>query len=91
MPVDGGVIAYLARVGRPIRYGYVRSAPAAGAYQTVFAREPGSAEMPSAGRPFTDAIVTDLVTAAWSSPRCCCTPGCPRRTSANRRSRALPR
>jgi S-adenosylmethionine:tRNA ribosyltransferase-isomerase len=31
-------------------------------YQTVFAREPGSAEMPSAGRPFTDRLVTDLVT-----------------------------
>jgi len=28
----------------------------------VFAREPGSAEMPSASRPFTDAVVTDLVT-----------------------------
>ena len=31
-------------------------------YQTVFAREPGSAEMPSAGRPFTAQVVTDLVT-----------------------------
>ncbi len=31
-------------------------------YQTVFGREPGSAEMPSAGRPFTDAMVTELVT-----------------------------
>jgi S-adenosylmethionine:tRNA ribosyltransferase-isomerase len=30
-------------------------------YQTVFAREPGSAEMPSAGRPFTTELVTDLV------------------------------
>ena len=60
-PIDGGVIAYLARVGRPIRYSYVhRSFPTA-AYQTVFAREPGSAEMPSAARPFTTEIVTDLV------------------------------
>ncbi|HEY7009185.1 MAG TPA: S-adenosylmethionine:tRNA ribosyltransferase-isomerase, partial [Jatrophihabitantaceae bacterium] len=33
----------------------------AAAYQTVFAREPGSAEMPSAGRPFTAALVTELV------------------------------
>jgi S-adenosylmethionine:tRNA ribosyltransferase-isomerase len=32
-------------------------------YQTVFGRDPGSAEMPSAGRPFTDSMVTDLVTA----------------------------
>jgi S-adenosylmethionine:tRNA ribosyltransferase-isomerase len=30
-------------------------------YQTVFAREPGSAEMPSAGRPFTAELVTELV------------------------------
>jgi S-adenosylmethionine:tRNA ribosyltransferase-isomerase len=33
------------------------------AYQTVFARDPGSAEMPSAGRPFTAELVTALVTA----------------------------
>ena len=53
MPVEGGVIGYLERRGRPIRYAYVpREYPAAD-YQTVFAREPGSAEMPSAGRPFT--------------------------------------
>jgi S-adenosylmethionine:tRNA ribosyltransferase-isomerase len=30
-------------------------------YQTVFATEPGSAEMPSAGRPFTAELVTRLV------------------------------
>jgi S-adenosylmethionine:tRNA ribosyltransferase-isomerase len=30
-------------------------------YQTVFATEPGSAEMPSAGRPFTTGLVTTLV------------------------------
>ena len=30
-------------------------------YQTVFADEPGSAEMPSAGRPFSTAMVTRLV------------------------------
>ena len=30
-------------------------------YQTVFGRVPGSAEMPSAARPFTTRIVTDLV------------------------------
>ena len=60
--VDGGVAAYLARVGRPIRYGYVPRPYPLAAYQTVFAREPGSAEMPSAGRPFTAELVTDLVT-----------------------------
>ena len=31
------------------------------AYQTVFGIEPGSAEMPSAGRPFTPELVTRLV------------------------------
>ncbi len=60
--VEGGVLGYLARFGRPIRYSYVRARYPAAEYQTVFAREPGSAEMPSAGRPFTAAVVTDLVT-----------------------------
>ena len=31
------------------------------AYQTVFSRVPGSVEMPSAARPFTDHLVTALV------------------------------
>jgi S-adenosylmethionine:tRNA ribosyltransferase-isomerase len=57
----GGVLAWLARAGRPIRYGYVQRSWPLSAYQTVFAREPGSAEMPSAGRPFTTALVTRLV------------------------------
>jgi S-adenosylmethionine:tRNA ribosyltransferase-isomerase len=52
---------YLARHGRPIRYGYVPAAWPIDAYQTVFAHEPGSAEMPSAARPFTAEIVTELV------------------------------
>ena len=47
------VHAYLAAHGRPIRYGYVPREWPLDAYQTVFADEPGSAEMPSAGRPFT--------------------------------------
>ena len=54
---------YLHRVGRPITYGYLRGRWPLSAYQTVFAREPGSAEMPSAGRPFTADLVTALVTA----------------------------
>jgi len=53
---------YLAEHGRPIRYGYVPASWPLDAYQTVYALEPGSAEMPSAGRPFTDALVTELVT-----------------------------
>jgi S-adenosylmethionine:tRNA ribosyltransferase-isomerase len=53
---------YLRRYGQPIRYGYVPESWPLAAYQTVFAREPGSAEMPSAGRPFTERLVTELVT-----------------------------
>jgi S-adenosylmethionine:tRNA ribosyltransferase-isomerase len=60
--IDGGVRAFLARHGQPIRYAYVPRPWPLADYQTVFAREPGSAEMPSAGRPFTEHIVTDLVT-----------------------------
>jgi S-adenosylmethionine:tRNA ribosyltransferase-isomerase len=52
---------YLRRHGRPIRYGYVSEQWPIDAYQTVFALEPGSAEMPSAGRPFTAELVTELV------------------------------
>ena len=57
------VLAYLERFGRPIRYSYVPSRWPVSMYQTVFATEPGSAEMPSAGRPFTPALVTRLVAA----------------------------
>jgi S-adenosylmethionine:tRNA ribosyltransferase-isomerase len=60
--IDGGVTAFLARHGRPIRYAYVPRPWPLADYQTVFAREPGSAEMPSAGRPFTGQVVTELVT-----------------------------
>ena len=52
---------YLARHGHPIRYGYVETEIPIEAYQTVFALHPGSAEMPSAGRPFTRSLVTELV------------------------------
>jgi S-adenosylmethionine:tRNA ribosyltransferase-isomerase len=55
------VVPYLRRHGRPIRYSYVPRDWALPAYQTVFARDPGSAEMPSAGRPFTPSVVTELV------------------------------
>jgi S-adenosylmethionine:tRNA ribosyltransferase-isomerase len=53
--------AYLGRHGRPIRYPYVHEEWPLEAYQTVFALHPGSAEMPSAARPFTTALVTELV------------------------------
>ncbi len=54
------VVAYAARHGSPIRYGYVPQPWPLSDYQTVFAEEPGSAEMPSAGRPFTHEIVMRL-------------------------------
>jgi S-adenosylmethionine:tRNA ribosyltransferase-isomerase len=57
---EGGVITYAGRFGTPIRYGYVREDWPLSAYQTVFATEPGSAEMPSAGRPFTVDLVRQI-------------------------------
>ncbi len=56
------VIPYLLRHGSPIRYSYVTRDWPTEAYQTVFAARPGSAEMPSASRPFTPELVTRLVT-----------------------------
>ncbi len=55
------VVPYLLRYGIPIRYSYVPREWPLSAYQTVFARHPGSAEMPSASRPFTPSLVTELV------------------------------
>jgi S-adenosylmethionine:tRNA ribosyltransferase-isomerase len=54
------VEAFLARHGAPIRYRYVDGALPLADYQTVFARTPGSAEMPSAGRPFTARVLDDV-------------------------------
>ena len=55
------VLPYLERFGNPIRYSYVTRAWPASMYQTIFATEPGSAEMPSAGRPFTSELIARLV------------------------------
>lgn len=52
---------YLERSGEPIRYGYVRDRWPLCEYQNVYATTPGSAEMPSAGRPFTTELITRLV------------------------------
>ncbi len=52
---------YLQRHGFPIRYGYVPERWSLEFYQTVYATEPGSAEMPSAGRAFTPELITRLV------------------------------
>ena len=60
--IHASVIDWLADHGRPISYSYVPQRWSASYYATAFGREPGSAEMPSAGRPFTDRLVTDLIT-----------------------------
>jgi S-adenosylmethionine:tRNA ribosyltransferase-isomerase len=55
------VLPYLAGHGYPVRYAYVRRPWPLDAYQTVFAQVPGSAEMPSAARPFSPELTTRLV------------------------------
>jgi S-adenosylmethionine:tRNA ribosyltransferase-isomerase len=58
---EGSVERAMADEGEPIRYGHVSPPwPPLSAYQTVFADVPGSAEMPSAGRPFTPALLAAL-------------------------------
>jgi S-adenosylmethionine:tRNA ribosyltransferase-isomerase len=53
--------SYLGDYGQPIRYGYVPRRWPLSAYQNVYAADLGSAEMPSAGRPFTPELITGLV------------------------------
>jgi S-adenosylmethionine:tRNA ribosyltransferase-isomerase len=54
------LIDVLYRLGRPVRYEYVSAPWDLDYYQTVYAREPGSAEMPSAGRAFTWRLLFNL-------------------------------
>ncbi|MFG2893174.1 S-adenosylmethionine:tRNA ribosyltransferase-isomerase [Streptomyces sp. NPDC048248] len=65
--VAGGTAPELMRrYGRPIRYGYTDRDQPPSAYRTVFATDSGdsgSAEMPSAARPFTASLVARLVSA----------------------------
>jgi S-adenosylmethionine:tRNA ribosyltransferase-isomerase len=61
LPADETVATLLDVHGRPIRYRHVPREWPIEAYQTVFALEPGSVEMPSAARPFSHELVTDLV------------------------------
>ncbi|MFJ7766859.1 S-adenosylmethionine:tRNA ribosyltransferase-isomerase [Streptomyces sp. NPDC097107] len=60
-----GVPVVLREYGRPIRYSYTERDQPLTAYQTVFALPSpdgtGSAEMPSAARPFTARLVAELV------------------------------
>jgi len=57
----GTVVDHLAGHGRPIRYRYVPDDWPIDAYRNAYAVEPGSAEMPSAGRPVTADVITSLV------------------------------
>jgi S-adenosylmethionine:tRNA ribosyltransferase-isomerase len=61
LELPSAVDDYLSQFGRAIRYRHVPRDWPLGCYQTVFTREPGSSEMPSASRPFTHELVTDLV------------------------------
>lgn len=54
-------VAYLSRHGRPVRYEYVGREWPLSDLQNVYARQPGSAEMPSAGRPISQEVLVDLV------------------------------
>jgi S-adenosylmethionine:tRNA ribosyltransferase-isomerase len=58
---EGDLANAMNRCGRPIRYGYVDREQPLTAYQTIFAKAPGSAEMPSAARPFTQDVVNSLI------------------------------
>jgi S-adenosylmethionine:tRNA ribosyltransferase-isomerase len=60
LDLPGPLDDYLAQYGFPIRYKYVKQAWPGEYYQTVYATEPGSAEMPSAGRAFTSELITRL-------------------------------
>ena len=51
---------FLERHGEPVRYGYVQQPWPLADYQTIFAATPGSAEMPSAARPFSPELVAKL-------------------------------
>ena len=61
LDLPGPVDDYLETYGFPIRYRHVRKAWPMEYYQTVYAREVGSAEMPSAGRAFSPEVITRLV------------------------------
>ena len=61
LQLPGPLDAYLAKHGFPIRYSYVKEGWPVSYYQTCYATEVGSAEMPSAGRAFTPELLTRLI------------------------------
>jgi S-adenosylmethionine:tRNA ribosyltransferase-isomerase len=54
------LVDFIYRLGKPIRYEYVSAPWDLDYYQTVYAKEPGSAEMPSAGRAFSWKLLLNL-------------------------------
>ena len=54
------LLAFLAAHGRPVRYTHQPHPRPLADHQTILARVPGSAEMPSAGRPFTAPVLASL-------------------------------
>ena len=61
--LEGDLEVAMAKCGEPIRYGYVKKSQPLEAYQSIFSRVPGSAEMPNAARPFTQDVVDALIEA----------------------------
>jgi S-adenosylmethionine:tRNA ribosyltransferase-isomerase len=61
LELPGPLLGYLEHHGEPIRYGHLEGEWPLERYQNVYATEPGSAEMPSAGRPFTGELIAQLV------------------------------
>ena len=68
------VLDHLAEHGSPIRYAHDPVERPLRDYQTIFARVPGSAEMPSAGRPFTPRVLHALAARGVGVARSCSTP-----------------
>ena len=58
--VSSDGLAEIVATGDPIRYSYVPRPIPLDFYQTVYAGRPGSAEMPSAGRPFSRELLVGL-------------------------------
>ena len=68
-PADAGPRPTSPSWGRPIAYPYVPDAWPIEMYQTVYASEPGSAEMPSAGRAFSPDVLARLAQKRASASR----------------------
>jgi S-adenosylmethionine:tRNA ribosyltransferase-isomerase len=62
LPSGHDLVSYLHAEGHPIRYSHITRPWPLSAHQTTYGNEPGSAEMPSAGRAFTPEIFTALIT-----------------------------